>query len=79
MSQGYEKYEITTTFKREICRNLDKKVRLRQIFMNFLFNYLFMVEETLFLFINLHFRKGLKILETGIAPFLGVFQLHIEQ
>ena len=29
---------ITTTFKREICRNLDKKVRLRQIFMNFLFN-----------------------------------------
>ena len=37
-----------TTFKREICRNLDKKVRLRQIFMNLLFNYLSTVEETLF-------------------------------
>ena len=24
-------YEITTTFKPEICRNLNKKVRLRQI------------------------------------------------
>ena len=33
------------------------------------------VEETLFLFINLHFRKGLKILETGIAPFLCILQL----
>ena len=32
----------------KICRNLDKKVRLRQIFMNFLFNYLSTVEETLF-------------------------------
>ena len=64
---------------REICRNLDKKVRLRQIFMNFLFNYLSTVEETLFLFIDLHFRKGLKILETGIAPFLCILQLYIEQ
>ena len=43
-----KKSKITTTFKREICRNLDKKVRLRQIFMNFLFNYLSTVEETLF-------------------------------
>lgn len=47
--------------------------------MNFLFNYLSTVEETLFLFINLHFRKGLKILETGIAPFLCILQLYIEQ
>ena len=31
MSQSYKKYEITTTFKREICRNLNKKARLRQI------------------------------------------------
>ena len=74
-----KKSKITTTFKREICRNLDKKVRLRQIFMNFLFNYLSTVEETLFLFIDLHFRKGLKILETGIAPFLCILQLYIEQ
>ena len=43
-----KKSKITTTFKREICRNLDKKVRLRQIFMIFLFNYLSTVEETLF-------------------------------
>ena len=33
---------------REFCRNLRKKARLRQIFMNFLFNYLSTVEETLF-------------------------------
>lgn len=31
MSQSYRKYEITTTFKQEICRNLNGKVRLRQI------------------------------------------------
>ena len=31
MPQSYKKYEITTTFKRKICRNLNKKARLRQI------------------------------------------------
>ena len=25
MPQSYKKYEITTTFKRKICRNLNKK------------------------------------------------------
>lgn len=35
-----------TTFKREICRNLDKKVRLRQIFMNFSIPYLGKGEKT---------------------------------
>lgn len=35
--ESQKKSKITTTFKREICRNLDKKVRLRQIFMNFLY------------------------------------------
>ena len=77
-----ENHIFLRTFRclnREICRNLDKKVRLRQIFMTFLFNYLSTVEETLFLFIDLHFRKGLKILETGIAPFLCILQLYIEQ
>lgn len=32
MSQSYRKYEITTTFKQEICRNLTFLLRLRQIF-----------------------------------------------
>ena len=31
MSQSYRKYEITTTFKQEICRNLTFPLRLRQI------------------------------------------------
>ena len=31
MSQSYKKYEITTTFKQEICRNLTFPLRLRQI------------------------------------------------
>ena len=31
MSQSYRKYEITTTFKQEICRNLIFLLRLRQI------------------------------------------------
>lgn len=31
MSQSYRKYEITTTFKQEICRNLTFLLRLRQI------------------------------------------------
>ena len=35
-------------------------------------------KDNTILFINLHFWKGLKILETGFAPFLGVFQLYIE-
>lgn len=35
-------------------------------------------KDNTILFIDLHLRKGLKILETGIAPFLGVFQLYIE-
>ena len=40
LSYGKRLVRITTTFKREICRNLDKKVRLRQIFMIFLFKRL---------------------------------------
>src|SRR5574344_2034861 len=36
-------------------------------------------KDNTILFINLHFRKGLKILETGIAPFLCILQLYIEQ
>ena len=31
MSQSYRKYEITTTFKQEICRNITFSLRLRQI------------------------------------------------
>mgnify|MGYP006905696402 CR=1 FL=1 len=33
MSQSYRKYEITTTFKQEICRNLTFPLRLRQVLM----------------------------------------------
>src|SRR5574344_1528022 len=36
-------------------------------------------KDNTIVFINLHFRQCLKILEPGIAPFLGVFQLHTEQ
>ena len=36
-------------------------------------------KDNTILFINLHFGKGLKILETGIAPFLCILQLYIEQ
>lgn len=36
-------------------------------------------KDNTILFINLHFRKGLEILETGIAPFLCILQLYIEQ
>ena len=33
MSQSYRKYEITTTSKQEICRNLTFSLRLRQVLM----------------------------------------------